>query len=632
MVLSPAGPKYNTANSARVVDSEQEAVYHNLIQPVKRFYFRAISHRVPFCLGAMLRTGGKLLLAGRPSLQITPSNHLGVRFYSRTSTRPEEEAAATKKTSREEKLHNKLAAREYNERNASYKRQVSLLRSSYAGEVAQQRAADKAEQEALERELTRRRLERQRQKNIRSAQNALRQQELCEQREKEFNEHLGLMQQQRDAKHERFSAARQFVIDELEEEAPLWLTSPEEVEARFTPEATQLLWARPGGVLGAPNPSIDSHFWQYETHTWHMNRTYKSQRAALLEELEEMAYEEANVDAKFWTPERVEEQVQLEEKARLRAMVHSTGRTELLKKQRAMLDEENTISEGEIPKPEAVPSMRVLNDDRALEKEGARLLMEDPTRFFLFDKDASVPGEEKSGEGKYSGPTLGSPIGLRDTLRETFITVFPEPVGKFPRPDTRTEREKKQEEREARLLAAAQAESKSAETDVEMAAEDRSLEEMGPDLDYDNMKLNNGDEEWEKGLDPVADRDIINTPYDRRYSEDDIDWVLERLKGNVEHFEQQFSQEMLSLQQKTKAALEMEAKQNDGEKSELEPTSLEAALLSLSDKELMALADLDQRFADGEKFTDEEFSEAAKDISGLTEDQLRVAMTRDRTI
>ena len=42
------------------------------------------------------------------------------------------------------------------------------------------------------------------------------------------------------------------LIDELEEEAPLWLMTPEEVEAAFTPEAEQLLWARPQGVFGAP--------------------------------------------------------------------------------------------------------------------------------------------------------------------------------------------------------------------------------------------------------------------------------------------------------------------------------------------------------------------------------------------
>jgi hypothetical protein len=252
-----------------------------------------------------------------------------LRVYSTTHVLWED-AAASKKADSETELKNKMAARDFNSRRADYNRQVSVLRREYADEVAQQRAADKAEQEARERELTRRRLERQRLKNIRSAENAMNQKALREQRAREFDGHLQLMQIQRDAKNERFAMARQLVIDELEEEAPLWVTTHEEVEAAFTPEAEQLLWTRPGGVFGAPNPSMDTSFWQYETHTWHMDRTYKSQREVLLEELEEMAYEEANIDSSFWTPERVEERVRLEEKARLRAMVHSAGRTELL--------------------------------------------------------------------------------------------------------------------------------------------------------------------------------------------------------------------------------------------------------------------------------------------------------------
>ena len=108
----------------------------------------------------------------------------------------------------------------------------------------------------------------------------------------------------REAEKERFRRARQMVIDELEEEAPLWLISPEEVEAAFTHEAGQLLWARPGGVIGAPNPGLDAHFWQYEVHSQDFRQTYPSKRELLLEELEEEAYRKANIDPKIWTKRR----------------------------------------------------------------------------------------------------------------------------------------------------------------------------------------------------------------------------------------------------------------------------------------------------------------------------------------
>ena len=194
----------------------------------------------------------------------------------------------------------------------------------------------------------------------------MRQEQIRKQREKEFQEHLKKMQMERDARNERFAIARQLVIDELEKEAPLWLTTPEEVEAAFTSSAEQLLWARPGGVLGAPNPSLDASFWQYETHTWHMDRTYKSQREVLLEQIEELAYEEANVDASFWTPERLAEQEQLEEKARLRAMVHSAGRRELLRKQREILEDRFANEEGEVPRQQPALLLAVSRRARPL--------------------------------------------------------------------------------------------------------------------------------------------------------------------------------------------------------------------------------------------------------------------------
>jgi hypothetical protein len=551
-------------------------------------------------------------------------------LWEETATAPKEDAATG--------IKNKLAARDFNNRRAAYNRQVSHLRREYADEVAQQRAADKAEQEARERELTRRRLERQRRKNIQSAENAMRQQAIREQRAKEFDEHLRIMQINRDAKNERFAMARQLVINELEEEAPLWLTTAEEVDAAFTRGAEQLLWARPGGVFGAPNPSMDASFWQYETHTWHMERTYKSQREVLLEELEEMAYEEANVDNFFWTPERVEERRRLEEKARLRAMVHAAGRTELLRKQKQMLEEEFAIEEGEVPKQVPAPSHRMLSNDVALEREGARLLMEDPTKFFVFDKspeDETVHGEAKRGTAEseaYAGPTLGAPVALRDPLREGSHQnkVFPYAVGKIAKPDMRTEREKKQQDREEKMWAAAQAEKAAENIDIELAAEQQTAEDLEPPLNYDEHEWDSDEEEWAKGLDPEADTKILSTPRERRYKEDDIAWVVESLEGKVRHLEQQFSQDVEGLKQVAKSQIRASKSDSSGDDGDgVEEGSLDAALFALSDKELYALTDLDERYT--EDMSPEDFAAAVDGIPGLTEDQVKTILSRERS-
>jgi hypothetical protein len=556
--------------------------------------------------------------------------------YATTSILLEEEAVSKKSDAVEKAallLRNKMAARDYNDRRAAYKREVTDLRRDYAKEVAQQRAADKAEQEALERELTRRRLERQRRKNIRSAQNAMRQKELREQREEEFNEHLQQMQHRRDAKNKRYAAARKLIVDELEKVAHLWLTTHEEVEAAFTPEAEQLLWARPAGILGEPNPSLDAHFWQNETHTWHMDRTYKSQREVLLEQVEELAYNDANIDKTFWTEERCAEQEQLEQKARLRAMVLSAGKIELLRKQKQMLEELLTTDEGEVPQPEPVPSNTMLGDEQAQEREGARLLLENPTKFFIFDdsstidQSASETAKSEDGESEfstYSGPTLGTPVGLRDHLREGSHSVFPEVIGKITNPDMRTEREKRQQEREERMFAAAQAEAHIGDMDIELAAEQQTAEDLEPDLDYDDNEWDSDEEDWKQGVDPETESGILNTPRERRYKEEDIDWVIETLDDQVKHFEQQLKQDIDSLKQSVKS--EILDYQGDGEEV-VETDALHEALLSLSEEQLILLSNLDDQY---EEMSADELSKSIEGI-GLTEEQVRFILDRDRS-
>ena len=287
------------------------------------------------------------------------------------------------KAPNDDKHQRRQAALEFGRRKAAYNRQVSLLRKEYMDEYSKYKAEEQAARETERAEVTRLRLERQRAKNERSAQNALRQEELRRQAHLAFQDHLRVQQEKRDEMKKLFTKARQLIVDELEEEAPLWLTTREEVDSAFTHEAEQLLWSRKNGILGAPNPSLDSHFWQYECHTWHMRKTYKTQKEILLEEFEEKAYNEANIDPHFWTPERVQEHDELDRKARLRAMVRVEGRKSLLKRQKQYLDEDNVTEDGEPPRPAPIPSLGVLANMNAQENEGVQLLFKDPTNFLI---------------------------------------------------------------------------------------------------------------------------------------------------------------------------------------------------------------------------------------------------------
>jgi hypothetical protein len=425
-------------------------------------------------------------------------------------------------------------AESYNKRRAAYNKAVGELRKQYALEVAQQRLTDEKALAQKKAEETRKRLERQRLKNIRSVKNAMRHEEARQKRAKEFEEEIKISLAKRNQRLEIFDKARKLVIQELEEESVHWLSTKEEVDAAFSGnDSMQKLWTRPGGYIGAPLPAEDAEFWRFESHTWDMSRTYPSGREKLLEEIEEMAYYDSNLDPNYWTDEAIQFQNELEEKAKLRALVREEGRKSLLLKQRQML--QDIYSEKSTPGPDGIPpvpqpiptpSLKVLSDYEAMEKEGAKLLEEDPSKFFVFESDG---GDEQS---------KGKPIRLRDPVRDSSNTgtPYPELIGRLPKTDMRTEREKKRQEREERMWAAAQ---KEAASGVEFAADDELMPANEP-VDYDKL-INLGDEQdrsWEEGLDPQADSDLIGTPRTRRFTEEDIDWMIKSIEQKIAKLEE----------------------------------------------------------------------------------------------
>lgn len=573
---------------------------------------------------------------GRSALRCQiQSSHPTRHWY--TSTRPslDDDAVSVQK---EDKAELRKIAVEFGRRRAAYNRHVSQLRRDYMEEYQRQKKEDEAQQDAERQEMTRKRLERQRAKNERSVQNALRQEELRRQAHLAFEDHLRVEQQKRQANKELYTRAQQLLVDEIEEEAHLWLTTPEEVEAAFTHEAEQLLWARPQGVLGVPNPSLDSHFWQYETHTWEMAKTYKTHQDILLEANEDQVYRATNIDPEFWTPQRVKAQEELELKARLRANLRLEGRRALLKRQQEYLGEAQETTEAEPPKPVPVPSLGVLANIRAQEMEGTEVLFKDPTKFFIFDRDSAErlsSDSSQEGNDANAGIGLGVPVALRDPLRSNSPQgrVFPLPIGKLPKPDTRTEKEKKRQEREEKLWAAAQAQARSASDNIDMAADDDI--EIGDPIDYDNNDdWDSDDEDWLKGLDPDLDSEIINRPREHRYREQDVDWVIEQLEAKAKAMENHVRNSVKSIEQEMRSRKERRSGDEEIEKDTTaqildektrallsgagaDPDKFENLMQSLSSEQLLSLFALE-----AERHAGDDKESLFKKVPGLTEEQL----------
>lgn len=506
----------------------------------------------------------------------------------------------------------KAAAVEFNRSRASYKRKVSELRKEYASEVALQRAADQAERAVKQKEARRQKLERQRLKNIKSAESCMRQLEMRKQREVEFQEHLRVAQINRDARKERFLKARQLLIDELEEEAPLWLTSHEEVEKAFSDHADQKLWAFPNSVIGAPEPTEDAQFWNLESHTWHLDKTYKTQAEALTEQLLDEAYLDNNLDKTYWTPERLNLRKELEEKAKLRAMVKDAGRRALLVKQKELLQDtfpqQSRDSDTKIPRPMPVPNVNILADEEIMEKEGVEVLFKNPTQFFEFDNHPSENSTTSKEDGSYDGPTLGAPISLKNDvmMEKTLNKAYPEILGKLPDADTRTVKEKKRDARKLAMMAAAEETSDILDGDDEIKTD-------GEKVDLEKVD-DDGDSEWEEGLDPVKDKHLFNLPRRERYTEEQVDAVIARLEEKARMLEDALDYELKSAQEKFKSGMQFKREEPEDDTS----FSDEETLTIESNGEVYDLASLG---------VDE--VEVKKLMNSLTEEQILALHTID---
>lgn len=541
-------------------------------------------------------------------------------------------------------------ANNFNRRRADYKKAVGQLRKQYADEVSQQRATDEKAQAKKKAEETRKRLEHQRKKNLQSVKNAMRHEEVRRKRAKEFEEEIKIAQVNRTARLDRFDKAKRLLIQELEEESVHWLSTPEEVSAALDGvDNEQKLWARPGSFVGAPLPSEDADFWRYQGHTWKMTKNYRSAREKMMEELEDMAYHNSNLDESYWDEEKIKFQVELEKKAKLRALVREEGRKSLLLKQRQMMQdnyaEKNAVGpDGIAPVPTAmsVPSLNVLADYEAMDREGVKILEENPSKFFVFENDGTGDGDSQ---------TMGKPIRLRDPVRDgnSSGTPYPELIGRVREEDARTEREKKRQEREERMWADSQSEASSG---VENASDDELAAASDP-VDYDKIG-NFGDEidlSWEEGLDPQKDMELLRTPFDERLNDSDVDWMIEKIENKIASLE-----EVMKLEESSEAPADESGDKDAVEEalggnitkrimvdergreftsyvveddgSEILNSQDTSVLGSLTKEQITALESL----ADEESKTPEDIKKVLSKVPGLTDEQIQSLVDLEMTL
>lgn len=573
----------------------------------------------------------------------------------------------------DEPLNPSVLANIYNRQRAHYNRAVSALRKQYFAEIAEQRERERRQREIEEARLKREALERRRLKAMRSADNARKQIEKADRRRSEWEKELEATQRERDAKKECYKKARQKIVDELEAECHLWLTTPEEVEdALGNPLASQQLWARAGGMIGAPSGENTGFgdfgdFWRYECHTWDARPIYKSPKEVMLEDFEYMSYLMANNNPKYWTKERVEKEERKEQRARLRSIIREEGRRSLLNKQREMMRDiygndqgkkDGDNKGGRLP-PTAMPAPKLdyLADYEAQEREGLEILKRDPQKFFIFESDLpsshnlgnlhSNDDGEQSAEGSTSGASLGRPVGLRNPFFNGKPTPFPLRMGRDLPEDTRSEKEKKRDERQERMREAAEeaalAAKKGMSYEIAMAAEE-DLEDGSEPVDYDKAEEEAETELWVDQQDEWKEMDkkvFDMTPPAHRVTPDEVDWMIAELKKKTAQM-----QERLDFEDKLRRKEIEKSMSGDSVMRPIESldevdkyvmeglgydmTAIEQLVQQLTPEQSEALDQID--FTGRDDVTAEEMTGELRGVPGLTEEQIQMLVEMEMSL
>jgi hypothetical protein len=164
-------------------------------------------------------------------------------------------------------------------------------------------------------------------------------------------------------------------------------------------------------------------------------------------------------------------------------------------------------------------------------------------------------------------------------------------------------------------------------------------------IDYDTIAQTGhtaDDMAWAQGLDPIRDADIINTPHDRRYDEEDVEWVLQKLNQRIDYLEDQVKQEAAQAKQEQVARVEtsgaipamtagattaMESAQFEAKLkgAGVDVPDMEQVIMSLSPQQMRALESLSDDNDDdaAEPKSADEIATAFRTVPGLSEEQIQ---------
>jgi len=141
--------------------------------------------------------------------------------------------------------------------------------------------------------------------------------------------------------------------------------------------------------------------------------------------------------------------------------------------------------------------------------------------------------------------------------------------------------------------------------EIDLAADEDA--HIGEPLDYDqNDDWDSDDEEWEKGLDPQQDSDVLAVPRELRYRAEDIDWVVKELDSKAAKSLSHIRNAMTSMEQEARSRLDRDGNRIDSSSSFFNETTskkiqragadvakFERLMSTFSGKQLLALFSLE---------------------------------------
>lgn len=383
-----------------------------------------------------------------------------------------------------------------------------------------------------------------------------------------------------------------------------------------------------------------------------------------------MAFQQANINPKYWTNERTLQEEKRAERARLRAIVREEGRRALLEKQREMMRDAyqtGTREErrsGKLP-PSTMPAPKLdyLADYEAQEREGVEIMKRDARKFFIFESD--LPNASGVGSGDLAvessdldgnedgetttasamtaaGASMGRPVGLRNPFFSDRPTAFPLKVGRDLPKDSRTEKEKKRDERQERMRAAAEEAALAAKTgtayEIAMAAEE-DLEDGSDPIDYNAAEENAEKELWEGQRDEwnAMDRKVFDmTPPYKRLTNDEIDWLLDQLKSKVKRMQDRIELDDKFRRDELKASGGVSIETIDDIDSYVmedlgyDMEMLQAMVQELTPEQSLALEEID--FSGRKDITIEEMEAEVRKVEGLTDAQVKMLVEMEMSL